>query len=266
MALTDETMRSVRDTLTKNFGSQHKIVIAPCMVEIYLNKTKDLLRSVGNVKWRLHARGVIGLVYDLEKRGQKIRVCLVSPSSAGDIAWQETVVEFTTVRSPHPAFHTFNSTRNLYEQIGILYENKCIARMVFQALSVFTQCPTNDLSRARKNKIPLRSYSFNVAPRPRPHARQTAVERSTVALSNVEVQQAFSTMHSIHSQPLVATVCRRDNDTKESKQSTSGRTSTNYVRKEFRLEPVLENVDMNLNVIPDLCDRLMTTDLCTTEL
>lgn len=266
MALTDETMKSVRETLSKTFGSQHKIVIAPCMVEVYLNKTKDLLRSAGNVKWRLLARGVIGLIYDLEKRGQKIRVCLVSPSSAGEIAWQETVVAFTTVRSPHPAFHTFNSTKNLYEQIGILYENKCIARMVFQALSVFTQCPTKDLSRARKNKIPLRSYSFNVAPRPRPHARQAAVERCTVALSNVEVQQAFSTIQTIHSQPLVATVCQRVNDTTKSEESVTGSTSTNYIGSEFRLEPVLENVDMNFNVIPDLCDRLMTTDLCTTEL
>lgn len=269
MALTDQTMKSIRETLSKTFGSQNKIVIAPCMVDVYLSKTKDLLsRSVGDGKWRLIARGVLGLVYDLKNRGQKIRVCLVSASSVADLVWQETVVAFTTVRSPHPSFHTFNSTRNLYEQIGLLYENKCVAQMVFEALSVFTKCPTKNLSQGREDRSrPARSKSFTIASRVRSNnARQASVERCTVAFSNVEVQQAFSTMQSTRSEPLEATVCQKDTDSRERKESVEGNATGRRLGGEFGLETVFENIDINLNVIPDFCDRPMTTDLCTTEL
>ena len=268
MALTEKNVISVRETLFKTFGNKSKIVVAPCMVEVYISKTKELLRSVGDVKWRLLARCILGLVYDCENRGQKIRVCLVSANSSADLIWQETVVAFTTVRSPHPAFHTFNSTKNLYEQIGLLYENKCVARMVFQALSVFTQCPERDLLRAKKDKNrPIRSQSFSVASRQKALAREPAVERCTMALSHVEVQQAFSTMQSTLSKPLTATVCQGDAETRERKGSIVKTTTKRSPGGEFKLETVFENIDINYNnFIPDLCDRPMTTDLCTTEL
>ena len=159
--LNNEASERIRSRLTRIFGSNHKIVIAPCMAEVYTSKNRDALRKAAKVKWSSIDRGVVALVYDTDSFSKKLVICLSSPKS-GDVLWKETIVPYSTVASPHPTFQTFNSTRSFSEQAGILYENKTVARLVFQALEGFTSRVEGGKA---KSTAVMRSHSFSVAPR-----------------------------------------------------------------------------------------------------
>jgi hypothetical protein len=250
MEFTDESVNFVRTELSKSY-SNHKIIIAPSKAEVYSAKTKDFLKKPSDVKWTLVGSGILAVIYNTKENRDRLQLCLASPKTA-NIIWQETVVAFTTIDCPHPTFHTLTSTRNYQERTGILYQNKTVARLVFQVMTMFTS-----QTRSQSSKKVSRSQSFCVAPRPKatPVTRdmRNALQMCTLALSKVRIQQVFSTGSSSPkvSGPMMATVCvpRR-----RPKQLT-----ITQDRKFISNTTILKRSET-------LPLRLLTTDLCTTEL
>lgn len=231
MVLTNEAIKRIRDMLAKVFGSSHKIVIAPCMAEVYVNKNRDSFRKPAKVKWNSVDRGVIALVFDTDSCSKRLLICLTSPKS-GDVLWKETVVPYSTVASPHPTFQTINSTRNFCEQAGILYENKTVARLVFQALELFTS-HDKDPSKVKGTNV-MRSHSFNVAPRPK---------------------HPVASVGELLGEPLLGRVCSTVSESRGNRVGIEEehRASRRVVRR--KTEPLKPRLS-----------RVIETDLCTTEL
>ncbi|XP_001628870.2 uncharacterized protein LOC5508289 [Nematostella vectensis] len=256
MAFPEETLQRIRSVMSKTFGSQNKIIIAPCMVEVYTTKTRDFLKKPSEVKWTLKGTGLLAVIHDSVGTRDRLQLCL-SSAKTSEILWQETVVPFTTVDSPHPTFHTLSSTRNFQERTGILYQNKAVARLVFQVMTMFTSQRGPENKSARNV---FRSKSFCVAPRPRASPGSEinhAFERSTLALSKVQVHRAFSTENASGSGPMVATaLCSR-----------GLRNSTD--REIITREQISQELSMRRSICLQTRQSessLMTTDLCTTEL
>ena len=289
MVLSGEDVQRVRESLGKTLTPQHKVVIAPCLAEVFvLNKSKSILRRSFKEKWNTIGKGVIALVYNTESLGQRIEICLTSIKTRA-VIWRETVVAYLTkIESLQPNCHTFNSTKNFYEKTAIHYENETVADLVLRALSVFSsQSKSQRDVRSPGHKPALRSHSFNVAPRPRhPRAQENAFERCTVALSNIQIQQVFSSREgrpdiapqaaSLYTRSAqivpqspqcnrlvsVSEVCEKNSPDQTtdyhqkqilSNKRPSRSTSFNLVRR--RTEPVLQKTEL-----------IMVTDLCTTEL
>lgn len=249
MEISDEAVHFVRTELSKSF-SNHKIIIAPSKVEVYSAKTKDFLKKPSDVKWSLVGSGILAVVYNTKENRDRLQLCLASPKTA-NILWQETVVPFTTIDCPHPTFHTLTSTRNYQERTGILYQNKTVARLVFQVMTMFTS-----QTRSQSSKKVLRSQSFCVAPRPKPtpvaRDMKNTLEMCTIALSKVHVQQVYSTPSCTTkvSGPMMATVCA---------PSPAQRMTFTPDRKFSSLPTIMKRRET-------LPLSLLTTDLCTTEL
>lgn len=288
MVLSGEDVQRVRESLEKTLTPQHKVVIAPCLAEVFvLNKSKSILRRSFKEKWNTIGKGVIALVYNTDSLGQRIEICLTSIKTRA-IIWRETVVAYLTrIESPQPNCHTFNSTKNFYEKTAIRYDNETVASLVLRALSVFSsQSKSQRDARSSGHKPASRSHSFNVAPRPRhPRAQENAFERCTVALSNMQIQQVFSSSEGRPvSEPQTASLCTRSAQivpqspqsdrlvsVSEACEKSSPDQTTDYHHKQIlsnkrptrstsfnlvrrRTEPVLQRTE------------LMVTDLCTTEL
>lgn len=292
MVLSDEDVQRVRECLVKTLTPRHKVVIAPCLAEVFvLNKSKSILRRSFKEKWNTVGKGVIALVYNTDSLGQRIEICLTSVKTRA-VVWRETVVAYLTrIESPQPSYHTFNSTRNFYEKTAIRYENETVASLVLRALNVFSS-PSKSQRDARGpggHKPASRSHSFNVAPRPRhPRAQENAFERCTVALSNIQIQQVFSSEGRPASEPQKGLLCKTTSAlttphaqsqqserlvsiSEACEKSSSDQTTFYHPNKQilsykqpsrshsFNLvrrctEPVINRTD------------LMVTDLCTTEL
>lgn len=287
MVLTDEDIQRIRESLAKTLTPRHKIVIAPCLAEVLVYKIRlSILRRPTKEKWSTVGRGVIALIYNTDSLGQRIEVCLTSLKTRA-VVWKETVVaDLTRIESPQPTFHTFNSTKNFNEKAGIRYENETIARLVLRALSVFSsqsKSLSKDASKVSGHKPASRSHSFNVAPRPRhPRAHESAFERCTVALSNIQIQQVFSTEGRQLAERQTATLFEGKTASQENNRRlvsiTEGCEKTmndisrfeNPSNKLFTCQP--RPVHRNLSLVrrctePVFKKRdLMVTDLCTTEL
>lgn len=291
MVLSDEDVQRIRESLEKTLTPRHKVVIAPCLAEVFvLNKSKSILRRSFKEKWSTVGKGVIALVYNTDSLGQRIEICLTSIKTRA-VIWRETVVaHLSRIESLQPNYHTFNSTKNFYEKAAIRYENETVASLVLRALSVFSsQSKSQRDARGSGHKAASRSHSFNVAPRPRhPRAQENAFERCTVALSNIQIQQVFSSEGRPSSAPQTASLCGTTSSQttpqsgdrlvsiseaceKSSFELSSDQKSVYHLNKQllsykrparstsFNLvrrctEPVLKRTD------------LMVTDLCTTEL
>lgn len=288
MVLSEEDVQRVRESLMKTLTPRHKVVIAPCLAEVFvLNKSKSILRRSIKEKWNLIGKGVIALVYNTDSLGQRIEICLTSLKTRA-ITWRETVLaHLTRIESPQLNYHTFNSTKNFCEKTAIRYDNDTVAGLVLRALSVFSSQSKSLRVTNGGHKPALRSHSFNVAPRPKhPRAQENAIERCTVALSNMQVQQVLSSEgRSVNDSQSSALYTREveiiRSESKQSdglvsspemreKSSTHSATtyhpnnrllsckqparskSFNLVRR--RTEPVIERREP------------MVTDLCTTEL
>lgn len=242
MAYSDETIQFVRLELSKSY-SDHKIIVAPCGVEIYTSKTKDFLKKPSDVKWKLIGSGLLAVVYNTMAERERLELCLAAPKSA-TIIWKETVVPFTVIDCPHPTFHTLTSARNFQERAGILYDNKSVARLVFQVMTMFT---SHHQSSSTSKRV-QRSLSFSVAPRQtaRPVIRRSAFEICTLALSKVHIQQAFST-NVIQVSKGVATVCASPHKSQQER-------------------PLLTRSKSAITRANSQHFEMLTTDLCTTEL
>lgn len=244
MAYSDETIQFVRNELSKAYGD-HKIIVAPCSAEVYTSKTKDFLKKPSDVKWKLVSSGLVAVVYNTKENRERLMLCLASPKTA-TIIWKETIVPFTIIDCPHPTFHTLTSARNFHERAGILYENKSVARLVFQVMTMFTshnQSPSSSTSRKVQ-----RSLSFSVASRTTTRSNlrgmKSTFEICTLALSKITIQQAFSTQTIRVSDPMIATVCASP---RHSPQELIPTQKSNVCRTKSH-------------------SALLTTDLCTTEL
>ncbi|KAJ7337935.1 hypothetical protein OS493_008094 [Desmophyllum pertusum] len=240
MVLTDEDVQRVRESLAKTLTPQHKIVIAPCLSEVFVNKIRfSILRRPTKEKWSTVGRGVVALVYNTDSLGQRIEICLTSLKTRA-VVWKETVVaDLTRIESPQPTFHTFNSTKNFHEKAGIRYENETVARLVLRALSVFSSQSKalRDTRSSSGHKGASRSHSFNVAPRPRhPRARahESAFERCTVALSNIQIQQVFSAEGRPLAEPQTARMCG---------ETASAQTTTAAQENDRRLVSISEGCE-----------------------
>lgn len=289
MVLSDEDVQRVRESLVKTLSPQHRVVIAPCLAEVFvLNKRKSILRRSFKEKWNTVGKGVIALVYNTDSLGQRIEICLTSIKTRA-VVWRETVVAYLTrIESPQPTYHTFNSTKNFYEKAAICYDNETVAGLVLRALSVFSsQSKSHRDARGSGHKPASRSHSFTVAPRPRhPRAQENAFERCTVALSNIQIQQVFSAEGIPACKPQKASLCR----------TTSARTAPQSQQSErlVSISEVCEKAPSDQRSVyhsnkqllnykqPALSTRfnlgrrctdplltktdLMVTDLCTTEL
>lgn len=243
MSYSDETIDFVRNELSKSY-SEHKIIIAPCRAEVYTSKSKDFLKKPSDVKWKLLNSGLLAVVYNTKENRERLILCLASPKTA-TVIWKETVVPFTIIDCPHPTFHTLTSAKNFQERAGILYENKKVARLVFQVMEMFT---SRNQSPSSSSKRVQRSLSFSVSSRtvPRPNSRgmRSTFEMCTLALSKIQIQQVFSTETLRVSNPMVATIC------------ASPRPSPTKFLTEPK-SPVSRTKSQ---------PRLLTTDLCTTDL
>lgn len=291
MVLTDEDVLRIRESLAKTLTPRHKVVIAPCLAEVFVNKMRlSILRRPTKEKWSAVGRGVVALVYNTDSLGQRIEICLTSLKTRA-VVWRETVVaDMTRIESPQPTFHTFNSTKNFHEKAGIRYENETVASLVLRALSVFSSLSNShrDTSRGSGHRPASRSHSFNVAPRPRhPRAHETAFERCTVALSNIQIQQVFSAEERPLAAPQIATPCGEEASAFTTLSQEKDRhlvsisevcekPTTDISRIERPAKPELLNnkrpVRRSYSLVrrctePVLKRRdLMVTDLCTTEL
>ena len=247
MAIPDETVQFVHAELSKSYG-EHKIIIAPCKAEVYFSKTKDFFKKTSDIKWTLVGSGLMAVIYNTKENRERLQLCLASPKTA-NIIWQEMVVPYTTIDCPHPTFHTLTSTRNYQQRAGVLYQNKCVARLVFHVMTMFTSQTRSETS----SKKVMRSQSFCVAPRHRtnpPQAMRNTFEKCTVALSKIHIQQAFSSKDTSLpevSGPMMATVCKSKQLEISSSESCLIPKSEESMQKEIQPE-------------------LLTTDLCTTEL
>lgn len=290
MVLTDEDVLRIRESLAKSLTPSHKIVIAPCLAEVFVNKIRlSILRRPTKEKWSSVGQGVVALVYNTDSLGQRIEICLTSIKTRA-VVWRETVVaDMTRIESPQPTFHTFNSTKNFHEKAGIRYENETVARLVLRALSVFSsqsKSQLRDTIRGTGHKPASRSHSFNVAPRPRHRAHESAFERCTVALSNIQIQQVFSAEGRHLAEPQVARVCGETSAQTTPPQEkdrhlvsiseVSEKPTVDISRIECPVKPAelftKKRPVRSLSLVrrctePVLKRRdLMVTDLCTTEL
>lgn len=286
MVLTDEDVLRIRESLAKTLTPRHKVVIAPCLAEVFVNKIRlSILRRPTKEKWSTVGRGVVALVYNTDSLGQRIEICLTSLKTRA-VVWRETVVaDMTRIESPQPTFHTFNSTKNFHEKAGIRYENETVASLVLRALSVFSS--QSNSQRGSGHKPAARSHSFNVAPRPRhPRAHETAFERCTVALSNIQIQQVFSAEGRPLAAPQIATPCGEEVSAPATRSQKRDRhllsitevcekPTTDISRIERPAKPEILNNNRPVRSFslvrrctePVLKRRdLMVTDLCTTEL
>lgn len=288
MVLTEDDVQRVRESLLKTLTARHKVVIAPCLAEVsVLNKSKSILRRSFKEKWNTVGKGVIALVYNTDSLGQRIEICLTSIKTQA-VIWRETVVAYLTrIESPQPNYHTFNSTKNFYERAAIRYENETVASLVLRALSVFSsQSKSQRDARSPGHKPASRSHSFNVAPRPRhPRAQENAFERCTVALSNIQIQQVFSSEGKPVSEPQRASLCTKpEQNLSQSPQSdrlvsiseVCEKSSTDHTTIYHPNKQLLSCKQPSRSASFSLVRRctepvlrrteLMVTDLCTTEL
>ncbi|XP_078359679.1 uncharacterized protein LOC144644132 [Oculina patagonica] len=285
MVLTDEDVQRIRESLAKTLTPRHKIVIAPCLAEVFVNKVRlSILRRPTKEKWSTVGQGVVALVYNTDSLGQRIEICLTSIKTRS-VVWRETVVaDMTRIESPQPTFHTFNSTKNFHEKLGIRYENETVASLVLRALSVFSS-QSKSTSRGSGHKPASRSHSFNVAPRPKHRVHETAFERCTVALSNIQIQQVFSSEGRPLAQPQIARVFGGETSAETTPSQGKGRHLVSI--SEVSEKPPVDISRIECPVIPELFTKkrpvrslslnrrrtepvlrrdLMVTDLCTTEL
>lgn len=288
MVLTDEDVLRIRESLAKTLTPRHKIVIAPCLAEVFVNKVRlSILRRPTKEKWSTVGRGVVALVYNTDSLGQRIEICLTSIKTRA-VVWRETVVaDMTRIESPQATFHTFNSTKNFHEKAGIRYENETVAGLVLRALSVFSsqsKSQLRDASRGSGHKPASRSHSFTVAPRPRHRAaHETALERCTVALSNIQIQQVFSAEGRPLVEPQIARVCGETSARSTPPQKrhqhlvsiseVSEKPAVDISRIERPVKPETFTSKRPVRSLVRRCTEpvikrrdLMVTDLCTTEL
>ena len=286
MVLTDEDVLRIRESLAKTLTPRHKVVIAPCLAEVFVNKIRlSILRRPTKEKWSTVGRGVVALVYNTDSLGQRIEICLTSLKTRA-VVWRETVVaDMTRIESPQPTFHTFNSTKNFHEKAGIRYENETVASLVLRALSVFSS--QSNSQRSSGHKPAARSHSFNVAPRPRhPRAHETAFERCTVALSNIQIQQVFSAERMPLAAPQIATPCGEEESALTTRSQKRDRhlvsitevcekptADISRIERPGKPEILNNNRPVRSYSLVRRCTEpvlkrrdLMVTDLCTTEL
>lgn len=287
MILSEVDVQRVRESLAKTLTPRHKIVIAPCLAEVFVfNRSKGILRRSVKEKWNLIGKGVIALVYNTDSLGQRIEICLISVKTRA-VTWRETVVaHLTRLESPQPNYHTFNSTKNFCEKTAIRYENETVASLVLRALSVFSsQSKSLRDTKSVGHKPALRSHSFNVPPRPKHCVQENAIERCTVALSNMQVQQVFNHEGKQVNESQRGSMCRRQvNVISENKRSdlclsipdarkrSSTRITTTYHPNDRLLNGKQPARSQSFNLTRRRTEpiiekpELMVTDLCTTEL
>ena len=163
MVVKDETLIFVRDKVS-GFNPECKVIVAPSMVGVYLNKSKDvILRTALSHHWKFQHRGLLALVYHPLLNRLKL---MVVDEKCGRIHWQESFGDYTNYECIHNVFHILNSSKNFCQKIGLFYADEKVAGMVSNTLEVFAAQTRKELSkRDRNGKLVTRSKSFNSSER-----------------------------------------------------------------------------------------------------
>ena len=159
MVVKDETLIFVRDKVS-GLNPECKVIVAPTMVGVYLNKSKDvILRAALSHHWKFQQRGLLALVY--HPLLNRLKLMLVD-EKCGRVHWQETFGDYTNYECIHDVFHILNSSKNFCQKIGLFYADEKVAKMVSNTLEVFAAQTRRELSRRDRNgKLVARSKSFN---------------------------------------------------------------------------------------------------------
>ena len=159
MAVKDETLVYVRDKVSA-LNPECKVIVAPTLVGVYINKTKDVLLRAGlSLHWKFQQRGLLALIYHPLLNRLKL---MVVDEKCGRMQWQETFGDYTNYECIHDVFHILNSSKNFCQKIGLFYEDSKVAKMVSGTLEVFSAQRRHEQARRDGNgKLVVRSKSFN---------------------------------------------------------------------------------------------------------
>ncbi|XP_028409165.1 uncharacterized protein LOC114531745 [Dendronephthya gigantea] len=159
MAVKDEVLIFIRNTASALYP-ECKVIVAPTLVGVYLNKSKDvLMRTALSHHWKFQNRGVLALVYHPVLNRLKL---MVFDEKSGRVHWQETFGDYTNYECIHEVFHILNSSKNFCQKIGLFYADDKVAKMVNGTLEVFSAQRRREQARKdRCGKLVTRSKSFN---------------------------------------------------------------------------------------------------------
>jgi hypothetical protein len=163
MAVKDETLIFVRNKVA-GINPDCKVIVAPTLVGVYLNKSKDvLMRAALSHHWKFQHRGLLALVYHPVLNRLKL---MVIDEKIARVHWQETFGDYTNYECIHNVFHILNSSKNFCQKIGLFYADDKVAKMVCGTLEVFAaQRRKEQARRDRSGKLVARSKSFNSSER-----------------------------------------------------------------------------------------------------
>ena len=159
MAVKDEVLVFVRNKVA-GFNPECKVIVAPALVGVYLNKSKDVvMRKALSDHWKFQHRGLLALVYHPVLNRLKLTVV---DERSGRLLWQETFGDYTNYECIHEVFHILNSSKNFCQKIGLFYGDEKVAKMVRNTLDVISaQRRREQTRRDRAGKFVARSKSFN---------------------------------------------------------------------------------------------------------
>lgn len=159
----DETLTFVREKVSAR-NPDCKVIVAPTLVGVYLNKSKDaLMRTALCHHWKFQYRGILTLVYHPLLNRLKL---IAADENNGRTLWQETFGDYTNYESIHALFHILNSSTNFCHKIGLFYADVKVARMVCNTLGAFaTQKCKEQPKSERSGKLVCRSKSFDSSER-----------------------------------------------------------------------------------------------------
>lgn len=159
MAVKDEVLIFIRNAASALYP-ECKVIVAPTLVGVYLNKSKDvLMRTALSHHWKFKNRGLLALVYHPVLNRLKL---MVFDEKSGRVHWQETFGDYTNYECIHEVFHILNSSKNFCQKIGLFYADDKVAKMVRGTMEVFlAQRRREEARKDRCGKSVLRSKSFN---------------------------------------------------------------------------------------------------------
>jgi hypothetical protein len=263
MAVKDETLIFVRNIVAE-LNPECKVIVAPTLVGIYLNKSKDvLMRDALSHHWKFQHRGLLALVYHPGLNRFKL---MVIDEKTGRVYWQETLGDYTNYECIHDVFHILNSSKNFCRKIGLFYADDKVAKMVNETLEVFTaQRRKEQARRDRNGKHVVRSKSFNSSERGHVEVKlqrsysnsmgDIKIQRTALSLFEAEAKKyakqtsrrpSLRKMFSGLRSSFRVRIRRRDSDV-ENGSSKRKRLSTDSANED-KLTPLQANQEIETNV------------------
>ena len=122
--------------IRKKYDDKKKVIVAPCRSKLYISRCSKVIDFEGKTSpdWVYFASGLTTLVYDSHSNDLMLTLFDVTDLR---LLWMFKMSEKSHVYAPNSSFHVINTQADLSEHVGFLYENRDVAALLLNTLSIF---------------------------------------------------------------------------------------------------------------------------------